>query len=101
MREMREERPRAWVEHIDFLAGAIILPLLTPLLVVALPFALAWRGVLALTTWRRPAARRVAESARSPPSGHDRAGGAPAARIQCDRRRETSTCPSFRAPAPL
>jgi hypothetical protein len=46
----RSRRPR-WVEHVASIAGAIGIVLLSPLFIVGLPIALAWRAVLDLRGW--------------------------------------------------
>ena len=41
-----------WLQVLASLAGAVAVALAFPLFIVGLPLALAWRGVLAATTWR-------------------------------------------------
>ena len=43
-----------WLQVLASLAGAVAVALAFPLFIVGLPLALAWRGVLAATTWRAP-----------------------------------------------
>ena len=43
-----------WLQVVASLAGAVAVALAFPLFIVALPLALAWRAVLAATTWRAP-----------------------------------------------
>jgi hypothetical protein len=98
MRQTLAVRPHAWVRHVTAVADAIALALMTPLYVVGLPIALAWRGVLALTVWRRVGEARI--EPRSPPSlivdGEN--SNRP---VQWVRRREASRCPPFPTSAPL
>jgi hypothetical protein len=43
-----------WLQVVASFAGAVAVALAFPLFIVGLPLALAWRGVLAATTWRAP-----------------------------------------------
>jgi hypothetical protein len=43
-----------WLRVVASLGGAVGIALAFPFFVVGLPFALAWRAVLASTKWRSP-----------------------------------------------